>query len=58
MIEEGFTIIDNLLEWVNHKYVCHLDMHAAPGGQGYNQDISDYDPNKPSLGKVRPTKIN
>jgi hypothetical protein len=26
-----------------------LDMHAAPGGQGYNADISDYDSTKPSL---------
>ena len=49
-IEEGFTIIDNLLEWVKpHDMYVILDMHAAPGGQGYNQDISDYDPNKPSL---------
>ena len=26
-----------------------LDLHAAPGGQGYNADISDYDDSKPSL---------
>ena len=26
-----------------------LDMHAAPGGQGRNSEISDYDPSKPSL---------
>ena len=26
-----------------------LDLHAAPGGQGYDQAISDYDPTKPSL---------
>ena len=26
-----------------------LDLHAAPGGQGRNTDISDYDPDKPSL---------
>ena len=24
-------------------------LHAAPGGQGRNTDISDYDPDKPSL---------
>ena len=29
--------------------VCVLDMHAAPGGQGRNSEISDYDPSKPSL---------
>ncbi len=26
-----------------------LDLHAAPGGQGENADINDYDPTKPSL---------
>ena len=26
-----------------------LDLHAAPGGQGYDEGISDYDPNFPSL---------
>ena len=32
-IEEGFTIIDNLLEWVKpHNMYVILDMHAAPGG--------------------------
>ena len=49
-IEEGFTIIDNLLEWAEpHNMYIILDMHAAPGGQGYNADISDYDSTKPSL---------
>jgi len=26
-----------------------LDLHAAPGGQGKDANISDYDPAKPSL---------
>ena len=26
-----------------------LDMHGAPGGQGKDANISDYDPAKPSL---------
>ena len=26
-----------------------LDLHAAPGGQGNDQGISDYDPSKPNL---------
>ena len=26
-----------------------LDLHAAPGGQGYGSDINDYNPNLPSL---------
>ena len=49
-IEEGFTIIDNVLDWAKpHNMYVILDLHAAPGGQGYNADISDYDSNKPSL---------
>jgi endoglucanase len=48
--EEGFAMVDSLLEWVgaNDMYLV-LDLHAAPGGQGKNADISDYDPAKPSL---------
>ena len=26
-----------------------LDLHAAPGGQGFGSDINDYNPNLPSL---------
>src|SRR5690606_15121361 len=32
----------------NNMYLI-LDLHAAPGGQGKNADISDYDSSKPSL---------
>ena len=56
-IEEGFTIIDNLLEWARpHNMYVILDMHAAPGGQGYNADISDYDSTKPSLWESKPNQ--
>ena len=49
-LETGFDIIDNVLEWAEpHKMYVILDMHAAPGGQGRNSEISDYDPDKPSL---------
>ena len=49
-LDEGFDIIDNILEWAKpHKMYVILDLHAAPGGQGRNTDISDYDPDKPSL---------
>ena len=49
-LDEGFNIIDNVLDWAKpHKMYVILDMHAAPGGQGRNTDISDYDPDKPSL---------
>lgn len=48
--EKGFQVIDDLLLWCeqNEMYLI-LDMHGAPGGQGKNASISDYDPIKPSL---------
>ena len=48
--EEGFARIDSLLDWCadNQMYLI-LDLHAAPGGQGKDSNISDYDPTKPSL---------
>jgi len=48
--ERGFNMLDTLLQWCseNEMYLI-LDLHAAPGGQGYNASISDYDPDKPSL---------
>ena len=49
-LSEGFEIIDELLRWCSEREIyLILDLHAAPGGQGYNADISDYDPTKPSL---------
>lgn len=49
-LEKGFEMTDALLDWAeeNNMYLI-LDLHAAPGGQGENADISDYDPSKPSL---------
>ena len=49
-LTRGFEMTDSLIAWCaeNEMYVI-LDLHAAPGGQGYDQGISDYDPNKPSL---------
>ena len=46
----GFELTDNLLAWcrTNRIYLI-LDLHAAPGGQGKDANISDYDPGKPSL---------
>ncbi len=48
--DKGFEMVDELLEWceANEMYLI-LDLHAAPGGQGENADISDYDSTKPSL---------
>lgn len=49
-LEQGFEKIDELLNWCeqNEMYLI-LDMHGAPGGQGKNASISDYDENLPSL---------
>lgn len=49
-LDKGFTMLDSLLDWCgdNEMYLI-LDLHGAPGGQGKDQAISDYDPSKPSL---------
>ncbi len=49
-LEKGFVMTDSLVSWCrdNDMYIL-LDLHAAPGGQGYNQGISDYNPIYPSL---------
>ena len=48
--EKGFQMTDDLLKWCseNNVYLI-LDLHAAPGGQGNDANISDYDNSKPSL---------
>jgi hypothetical protein len=49
-IDKGFEIIDSLIVWCRpHNMYIILDLHAAPGGQGHDQPIADYDPSKPSL---------
>ncbi|MGN6509048.1 MAG: cellulase family glycosylhydrolase, partial [Chitinophaga sp.] len=49
-LEKGFTMTDSLLDWCrdNGMYLI-LDLHAAPGGQGNDLNISDRDGSKPSL---------
>lgn len=49
-IEAGFLQIDEMLKWCSeyHLYLI-LDLHALPGGQGHDANISDYDPSKPSV---------
>ena len=46
----GFDLTDSLVSWckANQMYVI-LDLHAAPGGQGNDLNISDRDPGRPSL---------
>ncbi|NIF04677.1 cellulase family glycosylhydrolase [Chryseobacterium sp. Tr-659] len=49
-IEEGFKMTDDLLQWcAANKIYLILDLHAAPGGQGNDVNISDNDKSKPSL---------
>ena len=49
-LDKGFEMVDDLLSWceTNQIYLI-LDLHAAPGGQGYDSGISDYNPALPSL---------
>lgn len=49
-LDKGFKMTDDLLAWckANHMYLI-LDLHATPGGQGNDLNISDRDPDKPSL---------
>ncbi len=49
-LENGFVRLDSVLRWCadNQMYLI-LDMHGAPGGQGKDANISDYDTSKPSL---------
>lgn len=48
--EDGFVRIDSLLDWCGDNAMwLILDLHGAPGGQGHDRNISDYDPAYPSL---------
>jgi aryl-phospho-beta-D-glucosidase BglC (GH1 family) len=57
-LEKGFVMTDSLISWckANQMYVI-LDLHAAPGGQGKDQAISDYNPAKPSLWESNANKL-
>lgn len=49
-LKTGFTMTDSLLAWCKaNKMYLILDLHAAPGGQGNDLNISDRNPDKPSL---------
>ncbi|HWK58624.1 MAG TPA: cellulase family glycosylhydrolase [Parapedobacter sp.] len=49
-LDIGFAITDSLLAWckANNMYLI-LDLHAAPGGQGNDLNISDRNPDEPSF---------
>lgn len=49
-LAKGFAMTDSLLAWCKaNKMYLILDLHAAPGGQGNDLNISDRDDSKPSL---------
>ena len=49
-LQKGFDLTDSLLKWrTKNQIYLILDLHAAPGGQGKDAGISDYDATKPSL---------
>ncbi|MDP4207238.1 MAG: carbohydrate-binding protein [Bacteroidota bacterium] len=49
-LDKGFQWMDSVVKWCSaDKIYAILDLHAAPGGQGTNADISDYDSSKPML---------
>lgn len=49
-LEKGFAITDSLLQWCRDNQLwLILDLHAAPGGQGNDLNISDRDDTRPSL---------
>jgi hypothetical protein len=57
-LTKGFELTDSLISWcaARQMYVI-LDLHAAPGGQGYDAAISDYDPTKPSLWESQANQV-
>lgn len=56
-LDLGFQMVDTLLSWCEEREIyLILDMHAAPGGQGRDAAISDYDPTKPSLWESQQNK--
>ena len=57
-LDKGFELTDSLLSWCksNEMYLI-LDLHAAPGGQGKDANISDYNPDKPSLWECEFNKL-
>ncbi|QEC45743.1 cellulase family glycosylhydrolase [Pseudobacter ginsenosidimutans] len=49
-LTKGFAMTDSLLQWCKDNQLwLILDLHAAPGGQGNDLNISDRDDTKPSL---------
>lgn len=57
-LDKGFAMTDSLVKWcAAHEMYVILDLHAAPGGQGNDAAISDYDASKPSLWESDANKV-
>ncbi len=56
-LNTGLVLTDSLIAWCKRRdmYVV-LDLHAAPGGQGDDVNISDRDTTKPSLWESQANK--
>jgi len=49
-LADGFNRLDSVMKWcAEAKIYAIIDLHGAPGGQGKEASISDYDSTKPSL---------
>lgn len=49
-VTKGYQVLDSIVSWCRKDQIyAIIDLHAAPGGQGSNASISDYDNTKPSL---------
>jgi endoglucanase len=49
-ITKGYQVLDSIVSWCRKDQIyAIIDLHAAPGGQGTDASISDYDSTKPSL---------
>ncbi|GAX21227.1 hypothetical protein FisN_23Lh173 [Fistulifera solaris] len=49
-IQDGFDRLDQVIKWCTAEKIYVIPvLHAAPGGQGTDSKISDYDSSKPSL---------
>jgi len=54
ILEEGFSRLATLVQWCKEAEIyLIIDLHAAPGGQGRDGNINDYQPDKDSLWENR-----
>jgi aryl-phospho-beta-D-glucosidase BglC (GH1 family) len=57
-LTKGFELTDSLVSWCKAANLYLIpDLHAAPGGQGKDYNISDGNPNLPSLWESEANKL-